>query len=78
MNLTDWRGDPVIPTDWLRGFIALHPQGREHHPTGGPIIDGTQIGQKQMVRLESTLKKRREDGMNVGIYLNTGRCLSIW
>lgn len=62
MKLTDWRGDSVIPLDWMRGFIALHPIYREHHPTGGPIIDGTQIGQKQMARLESMLKKRNEDG----------------
>lgn len=68
MNLTDWRGDPVIPAAWLRGFIALHPQGRDHHPTGGPIIDGTQIGQKQMSRLESALKRRNEDGTVTGLH----------
>lgn len=62
MKLIDWRGDAVIPKDWLRGFIVLHPIYHEHHPTGGPVINGTQLGQKQCYRLDAMLKRRDENG----------------
>lgn len=58
MSLVDWRGDPIIPKDWLRGYVSIYPQYVEWHPTGGPF----QIGQKQMWRMEAMLKKRNEDG----------------
>jgi hypothetical protein len=58
MSLVDWQGLPVIPRDWLRGFVTIYPLAVEWHPTGGPW----QIGQKQMWRMETALKKRNEDG----------------
>lgn len=66
MKLADWRSDPVIPADWLRGYLALHPIYTEHRPTGGPIIDGTQIGQRQVYRLEAMMRATDEDGRRVG------------
>lgn len=62
MTLADWRGNPMIPADWLAGYLAVHPVHVEHRPTGGP----GQIGQRQVYRLDAMLKSRDEDGRVVG------------